>query len=347
MNMGHVVPGFLNPTSPPAIGRRSVIMAASVTDNDSTDEPSGVIRGFDVDTGRLLWNWDSGQPDRTEPFGPDDVYTRNSPNSWSVSSIDQKLGMVYVPMGNQTPDIWGGNRLPEGERFNSAIVALNVDTGKLQWVYQTVHHDLWDMDVGGQPTLVDLDRPEGKVPAVIASTKRGDLYVIDRRDGKLIVAAPEQPVPQGAATGDRTSPTQPFSELSFKPQPLTEKDMWGTTPFDQLICRIAFKQLRYDGIFTPPSEQGSLVYPGNYGVFDWGGIAVDPVRQLLIGNPNYVAFVSKLHARGTIEVQGGSGSEQGLQPMTGTPYAVDLHPLLSPAGIPCQAPPWGLSLIHI
>ena len=125
------------------------------------------------------------------------------------------------------------------------------------------------------------------------------------------------------------------------PEPLREKDMWGMSPLDQLYCRILFKGYRYDGIFTPPSEQGSLVYPGNYGVFDWGGIAVDPLRQLLVANPNYVAFVSKLHPRAEAEAATAGGSEIGLQPMKGTPYAVDLHPLLSPVGVPCQAPPWG------
>jgi quinoprotein glucose dehydrogenase len=112
--------------------------------------------------------------------------------------------------------------------------------------------------------------------------------------------------------------------------------MWGRTPFDQLACRIIFKGLRYEGIFTPPSEQGSFVYPGNYGVFDWGGVAIDPTRQILFANPNYMGFVSRLHARGTIDVKGGSGTETGLQPMTGTPFAVDLHPLLSPLGIPAR-----------
>jgi quinoprotein glucose dehydrogenase len=149
-------------------------------------------------------------------------------------------------------------------------------------------------------------------------------------------------VPQGAAAGDHTSPTQPFSELSFKPeQNVRESDMWGSTPFDQLACRIIFKGLRYEGIFTPPSEQGSFVYPGNYGVFDWGGVSIDPSRQILFANPNYMGFVSRLHRRGSINAQGGSGTETGLQPMTGTPFAVDLHPLLSPVGVPCQAPPWG------
>ena len=319
---GTMAAGTLNPTSPPLVTAHVLVAAASVTDNDSTDEPSGVVRGYDIDSGKLLWNWDSGNPEETTPLPPGRTYVRNSPNMWSVASADEALGLVYLPMGNQTPDIWGGNRIPAGEHYNSAIVALDVATGKVRWVYQTVHHDLWDMDIGGQPSLVDIDTPRGKVPALIASTKRGDLYVLDRRDGSLVVPAPEQPVPQGAAEGDRTSPTQPFSALSYKPgRKLAESDMWGTSPIDQMICRIIFKGLRYDGIFTPPSEQGSIVYPGNYGVFDWGGVAVDPERQVMIANPNYMAFVSRLHRRDKIDVKGGSGTEQGLQPMTGTPFA--------------------------
>jgi quinoprotein glucose dehydrogenase len=341
-NEGKTIPGFLNPTSPPLVTRHVLVAAASVTDNDSTDEPSGVVRGYDIDTGKLLWNWDSGNPDETTPIPAGATYVRNSPNMWSVASADESLGLVYLPMGNQTPDIWGGNRIPAGERFNSAIVALDIATGKVRWVYQTVHHDLWDMDIGGQPSLVDLDMKNGKVPALIASTKRGDLYVIDRRDGSLIVPAPEQPVPQGAADGDHSAPTQPFSELSYKPERnVRESDMWGSTPFDQLACRVIFRGLRYEGIFTPPSEQGSFVYPGNYGVFDWGGLSLDPVRQIVFANPNYMGFVSRLHRRGSVDAKGGTGTEAGLQPMTGTPFAVDLHPLLSPIGVPCQAPPWG------
>jgi quinoprotein glucose dehydrogenase len=338
---GRVQPGYLNPTSPPLVTERVLIAGASVTDNASTDEPSGVIMGFDIDTGELLWNFDSGNPDETAPLSPGERYVRNSPNMWSVASADEALGLAYFPMGNQTPDIWGGNRIPEGERFNSAIVALDIATGRLRWVYQTVHHDLWDMDIGSQPSLIDLDTAQGRIPALVAATKRGDLYVLDRRSGRPIVPAPERPVPQGAAKGDRVSPTQPFSQLSFKPAPLRERDMWGTTPLDQLYCRILFRGYRYDGIFTPPSEQGSLVYPGNYGVFDWGGIAIDPVRQLLVANPSYMAFVSKLHPRAEAKASSAGGQEIGLQPMQGTPYAVDLHPLLSPVGIPCQAPPWG------
>ena len=334
-------PGYLNPTSPPTVTRRVLIVGASVTDNASVDEPSGVIRGYDIDTGRLLWNFDPSEPRQNRPLPPGRTYVHNSPNAWSVFSVDEALGLVYLPMGNQTPDAWGGRRDPQGARYASAIVALDIATGKVRWVYQTVHHDLWDMDIGGQPTLVDLDTPGGRVPALLAATKRGDIYVLDRRDGRLLVPAPERPVPQGAAPGDHVSPTQPFSALTFAPERLREADMWGTTPYDQLMCRIAFRRYRYEGIFTPPSVQGSLIYPGDYGVFDWGGIAVDPVRQVAILNPSYMAFVSRLVPRAHVPDARAGGGEQGLQPMAGTPFAVDLHPLLSPFGVPCQAPPWG------
>ena len=236
--------GMYYSTSPPVTTRDLVIIAGEVTDNYSTDEPSGVIRAYDVNTGRLVWNFDAGNPDRTEPIAPGQSYTKNSPNSWIVSSADEKLGLLYVPLGNQTPDQWGVGRSANTERFASSIVALDIATGKLRWVYQTVHHDLWDMDVPSQPSLIDLDTPAGKVPALVQSTKRGDIYVLDRRSGQPIVPAPEAPVPQGAQAPDKSAPTQPFSQLTLLQPPLKESDMWGATMFDQLACRIRFKSLR-------------------------------------------------------------------------------------------------------
>ncbi|CAI8954029.1 Quinoprotein glucose dehydrogenase A [Pseudomonas chlororaphis] len=340
--IGPFTPGGYYSTSPAAITRNLVIIGGHVTDNESTNEPSGVIRAFDVHDGHLVWNWDAGNPDVTTPLPEGQTYTRNSPNMWSLASVDEKLGLVYLPLGNQMPDQWGGNRTAGAEKFSAGTVALDIDTGKLRWNYQFTHHDLWDMDVGSQPTLVDMKTADGIKPALIQPTKQGSLYVLDRRDGTPIVPIQEVPVPAGAVEGDHTAPTQARSDLNLLPPPLEEKGMWGATPFDQMLCRIQFKELRYDGQYTPPSIQGSLIYPGNVGVFNWGSVSIDPVRHLLFTSPNYMAFVSKLVPRA--EVAAGSKRESetsGVQPNTGAPYAVIMHPFMSPFGVPCQAPAWG------
>jgi quinoprotein glucose dehydrogenase len=215
---------------------------------------------------------------------------------------------------------------------------------------------LWDMDVPAQPSLIDLDRPGGRVPALVQATKTGNLWVLDRRTGKPIFPVEERPVPQGAAPGDRTSPTQPYSSVSLMPlQRIQEKDMWGATMFLQLACRIKYHELRYDGPYTPPSLKGSLIFPGNYGVTDWGGIAVDPVRQIAFANPNYLAFVSRLIPMKKAVAEGleptnqpppagfqaKPADEHGFNANAGAPFAINLVPFLSPVGFPCQAPPWG------
>ncbi|MGF6495728.1 quinoprotein glucose dehydrogenase [Luteibacter sp. 621] len=343
-NIGPFTPGGYYSTSPPAVTKDLVIIGGHVTDNESTNEPSGVIRAYDVHDGHLVWNWDPGRPDDTAPIAPGETYTRNSPNMWSLFSVDENLGMVYLPMGNQTPDQFAGRRTPTSEKFGAGLVALDIATGKVKWNYQFTHHDLWDMDVGGQPTLVDLTTDNGVKPAIIASTKQGSLYVLDRRDGTPIIPIREVPRPQGAVAGDHTSPTQPMSDLNMAPPDVREADMWGTTPFDMLWCRVRFRSLRYEGMHTPPSLQGSLVFPGNFGVFDWGGVSVDPTRQLLLANPSYMAFQSKLIPKEQLahmEVTAPKSETEGIKKAEGIPYAIELSAFLSPLGIPCQAPPWG------
>ncbi len=299
-NMPDTKPGLYEPTSPPIITDKTIVMAGSVTDNFSTRETSGVIRGFDVNTGELLWAFDPGAKDPNAIPSDEHTFTFNSPNSWAPAAYDAKLDLVYLPMGVTTPDIWGGNRTPEQERYASS-------------------------------------------PA-----KTGNIFVLDRRNGELVVPAPEKPVPQGAAKGDYVTPTQPFSELSFRPKKdLSGADMWGATMFDQLVCRVMFHQLRYEGIFTPPSEQGTLVFPGNLGMFEWGGISVDPNREVAIANPMALPFVSKLIPRGPGNPMEqpkdakGTGTESGIQPQYGVPYGVTLNPFLSPFGLPCKQPAWG------
>lgn len=335
--------GYYYSTSPPVITDGKIIIGGAVNDNYSTQSQSGVIRAFDVNTGALVWNWDSGNPDVTTPLPEGQVYTVNSPNSWSVFSYDDALGLVYIPLGNRVPDQLGMGRSEHVEKYSSSIVALDIKTGAVRWVRQTVHHDLWDMDVPAQPALIDITKDGATIPALVGPTKQGDIYVLDRRTGEPIIPIEEVAAPTGAIPEDFTAPTQPVSGLTFMPPPLQEKDMWGISMFDQLACRIDFLSLKYEGRYTPPSLQGTLVYPGNFGTFNWGSVAVDPERQVMFGMPTYLAFTSRLVPRDQIPPKGQDekGSEQGLNRNEGAPYGVFMGPFLGPLGIPCQAPPWG------
>lgn len=347
--MPNAYPGGYNPTSPPIVTGSTIIIAGSVTDNLSIKEPSGVIRGYDVNTGKLLWVFDTGAADPNAMPTTGGTYVHNSPNAWAPLAYDSQLDIVYIPTGVSTPDIWGGHRTPQMERYANAVVALNASTGKLVWSFQTTHHDLWDMDVPSQPTLVDVKAKNGQiVPAIYAPTKTGHIFVLDRRTGQPVVPVHEEPVPQGAAKGDWVSKTQPISEFTFRPKNhLTDKDMWGATMFDQLMCRVMFHSLDYKGPYTPPSENGTIVFPGNLGMFEWGGISVNPDRQVAVMNPMALPFVSKLIPRGPgnpIWPEGGvkgTGTESGIQPQYGVPYGVEINAFLSPLGLPCKQPAWG------
>ncbi len=335
--------GFYYLTSPPVIVAGKIIIGGAVSDSAGIKAPSGVVRAFDVHSGVLLWNWDSGNPDKTAPLPAGETYTTNSPNSWSIFCVDETLGMVYIPLGNHVPDELGLNRSANVEKFSYSIVALDIDSGRVRWVRQTVHHDLWDMDVPAQPALLTLTRPDGvPVPALVGPTKQGDIYVLDRRTGEPLIPIEEMPAPSGAVREDFTAPTQPVSRLTFMPPPLEERDMWGLTLFDQLACRVAFRKLKYEGRYTPPSVQGTIVYPGNFGVFNWGSIAVDPESQVMFGMPTYLAFISRLVPQEKIPEKGhDQKAERGLLRNDGAPYGVHLGPFLGPLEIPCQAPPWG------
>ncbi|MDR0253428.1 MAG: PQQ-binding-like beta-propeller repeat protein, partial [Brucellaceae bacterium] len=217
--------GYYYSTSPPTAIDGKIIVGGAVNDNFSTEEQSGVIRAFDILTGQLLWNWDSGNPDVTTPLAEGEHYTTNSPNSWSVFSADENLGLIYIPLGNQVPDQIGMGRSEAVEKYSSSITALDVNTGQVRWVRQTVHHDLWDMDVPAQPVLLDITNDGQAVPALVGPTKQGDIYVLDRRTGEPIIPVTEVEAPKGAIPEDFSAPTQPLSGLTFNPPPLTEANM--------------------------------------------------------------------------------------------------------------------------
>lgn len=337
--------GYYYSTSPPVAVDGKIIIGGAVNDNFSTRSPSGVIRAYDIRTGQLIWNWDSGNPDQTEPIdiAGGATYSANSPNSWSVFSYDPALGLVYIPLGNKVPDQLGQGRSAADEAHSSSVVALDIVTGRKRWVFQTVHHDLWDMDVPAQPVLIDLDLPQGRVPALVQPTKQGDVYVLNRATGTPLLPVSQRPAPSGAISDEWTAPTQPVSALSFEPTELTEAAMWGVTPFDQLACRIQFHRLAYRGRYTPPSLEGTIVHPGNFGVFNWGSVAVDPVRQVMFGMPTALPFTARLVPAAEIPPKGEDekASEQGLNRNEGAAYGVFMGPFLGPLGVPCSAPPWG------
>lgn len=336
--LGEVKHNYYMVTSPPAIVRGNAVLGGWVFDNREVNEPSGVIRAFNAITGKFSWAWDMGRPGIYSEPGEGEIYTRGTPNVWSIFSVDEERGIVYAPMGNETPDYFGGSRLPSSEEYASSVVALNGTTGAPIWHFQTVHHDIWDYDVPSQPVLIDLPGDNGEViPALIQPTKRAEIFLLNRVTGEPIAEVEELPVPQGAVPEDWTSPTQPFSTglPHFRDPDLNEADMWGLTPFDQLWCRIAFKKMRYEGHFTPPSTEWTLQYPGNAGGFNWGSVSVDPVNHLLVANPLNMANRTRLIPRAEMEA-GARGS-----PQIGTPYGFTTERFLSPLGVPCQRPPYG------
>ena len=355
VGMGDVSPGMVSITSAPTIVRGVVVTGHQVLDGQRRWAPSGVIQGFDAVTGELRWAWDLMRPDITGLPPAGETYTRGTPNMWTTASGDEALGLVYLPMGNSAADYWSGLRRPEEDEYATSLVALDVATGKPAWHFQTVHKDVWDYDLGSTATLVDFPTDGGTVPALVLPSKQGDLYVLDRRTGEPLTGVEERPVPQGGVEPERRAPTQPHSlyHTLRRKEDLTERDMWGVSPIDQMICRIQFRKASYDGFYTPPTAgRHSIEYPGYNGGSDWGGIAVDPVRGVIVANyndmPNYNILVprEKADALGWAprdEVRGDQGGAEGAgDPQQGTPYAINVNAgWRMPTGLLCKQPPYG------
>ena len=351
-NMGDHLSTYQYSSSPPLVVGDIVVVGTGIFDGQSTDEPSGVVRAFNAHDGKLAWAWDIGQPGINTAPPPGQTYTRGTPNVWGLTSADPALGLIYLPTGNAPPDYFGSHRTPQMEKFASSVVAVNAADGSVRWSFQTTHHDIWDYDVASQPVLTDFPTAAGPVPALIQPTKRGELFVLDRRDGRLLVKVDERKAPQHAVPGDFAAPTQPFSTgiPSLAGPPLREADMWGLTPLDQLWCRIKYREARYDGPMTPLGVKPTIQYPSNYGASNWGSVSVDPKAGLILAPvnnlSNYMRLIprtdpsssqyDKRAASGFPEI----GPENGA-PQFGTPYAIKNPAFMSPLFVPCNKPPYG------
>jgi quinate dehydrogenase (quinone) len=346
VGIGPIKRGFYFQTSTPTVVGDKVIIGGWVADNQEVAEPSGVVRAFDVVTGELVWAWDLGNPDITKLPPPGQTYTRGTPNVWSTPAFDAQLGLLYLPVGNATPDYWGSHRSNASESYASSIVALDIATGRMRWAFQTVHHDLWDYDVPAQPMLVDFPVAGGTKPALIQLTKRGQIFVLDRLTGDPLTKVVEVRVPGGAQPGEWVYPRQPYSvEMpTVGVEQLTEKKMWGATPLDQLACRIMFRSTRYEGDFTPPGskERPSLQFPGNGGGFNWGSAAYDPRRGLLLVSDIRMPQTVWLHRSAKPGLNQNWPKDRPPQSLKAIAYKSESDWFLSPVLAPCLQPPHGM-----
>lgn len=343
--LGKVGLGQFTPTSPPLVSHGVIVVNGFVMDGMTADVPGGVVRAFDALSGKPVWAWDPGAEDENRKLAEGETFVRDSVNSWAPLSTDEELGLVYVPTGNATPDYVDDHRDPKAQKYSTSIVALDIKTGTRRWNFQTLHNDLFDLDVPAQPVLFDWPKKDGTVvPALAQPTKQGYIYILDRRTGTPLTKVVEQSAPQGNVPGQTYSPTQPV-QLGFPtmmPPPLTEADMWGATAFDQMLCRIRFHQLDYRGPYTPPSLEGTLQFPGNMGIMNWGGVSYDEKRGIIVANGMHLPLLVQLFPREEADkIAPGSAGHEGFAPQLGTMYGMNGRPFMSPLGVPCLAPPWG------
>lgn len=331
-------PRALTFVSPPAVTRGVVLIGSAIPDGERSDAPSGKLRAFDARTGRPLWQWDP------IPRNPDDprmatwhdggAENTGAANAWAPLSADDARGVFFVPTGSASPDYFGGTR-PGLNRDANSVVALDALTGKRLWAFQTVHHDIWDYDVSAPPTLVSLETTDGPRDVVIQVTKMGFVFVLDRETGEPIFGVRERPTDPSDVAGEWSAPTQPEPIL---PKPVLSEDVtaFGVTPWDRGACQEQIDSLRHDGLFTPPSLEGTLVHPFSGGGMNWGGIAFHPGRQIMVVNTSDAAEFARLIPRQTDAAIEGQLFEQA-----GTPYILDRGLVRSPLGVPCTDPPWG------
>ncbi len=331
--------GAYHMTSPPIVVDDIVVVGSAIDDNARAEMPSGAVRGFDARSGKLIWTWEP----MIKPAGvADSAWKTGAGNAWSILSADPKRHLVYVPTGSASPDYWGGLR-PGDNRWADSVVALDARTGKLNWGFQLVHHDLWDYDTAAAPLVTQFKIKGRMTPAVIAGNKTGMVFALDPATGKPVLPVEERAVPQSTLPGEVSSLTQPFPTTvpPLVPQALSAADVWAISEGDKKFCAAQISALTGTAMFSPPSEAGILAIPGNVGGINWSGFAWDANHsRLIVSVSNLPAKVRMIPAE---KFKGGDRGDLRAETtmQQGTPYAMSRDFLRSPSGLPCIKPPFG------
>ncbi len=338
--------------APPAMAGHVAVFGSTLADNLQVQAPSGMVRAVDARSGELLWTFDPVPRDRSPAaatWGPDGAGAVGAGNAWSLLSADPENELVFVPTSSPSVDLIGNYR-PGENRYTDSLVALDSNTGEVRWHFQIVHHDLWDYDLPAQPIVTDIERDGERLPAVVQLTKQGMVFVFDRLTGEPLLPIEERPVPQTTdIPGEWLSPTQPFStQLGLVGQGLRPEDAWGFTFWDRNHCRRQIEGLRSEGMYTPPSTRGTVVFPSSAGGMNWGGGAVVPGSGILITPTLHMAQVHRLVPRDEVDAENSGSGSHLFFPMAGTDYVMELYFLTSPLGTPCTEPPWArLSAVNL
>ncbi|HHT3719620.1 TPA: pyrroloquinoline quinone-dependent dehydrogenase [Enterobacter hormaechei] len=329
----------LSVLQPPTVVGNHLLVGWAGKDWAYAEAPPGTVFSVNAQTGKLEWTFEAIPAEIRKRTG--------TANVWTHMSADEANGLVYLPVSSPSPNYWGGNRV-DAIPLGTSTTALDINTGKVVWSRQWVHHDVWDCDINSAPTLMDITVDGKQIPALIQATKQGFLFVVNRLTGEDVWPIEERPVPQGdgSVQGEVLSPTQPFPT---KPAPLLDQskkpEIWKLADIvGGGQCSRLWDNLTYEGMYTPPTTkgEGTLTYPDSAGGVQWGGVAFDPQKQIAIVNTSHIVQYVKLYSREDYDnADKDSGNESGFAPQEGAPYGMRLLVASNWLGMPCWQPPFG------
>lgn len=329
----------LSVLQPPTVVGNHLLVGWAGKDWAYAEAPPGTVFSVNAQTGKLEWTFEAIPAEIRKRTG--------TANVWTHMSADEANGLVYLPVSSPSPNYWGGNRV-DAIPLGTSTTALDINTGKVVWSRQWVHHDVWDYDINSAPTLMDITVDGKQIPALVQATKQGFLFVVNRLTGEDVWPIEERPVPQGdgSVQGEVLSPTQPFPT---KPAPLLDQskkpEIWKLADIvGGGQCSRLWDNLTYEGMYTPPTTkgEGTLTYPDSAGGVQWGGVAFDPQKQIAIVNTSHIVQYVKLYSREDYDnADKDSGNESGFAPQEGAPYGMRLLVASNWLGMPCWQPPFG------